>query len=145
MDIWIWVWVAVIVISAIIEAITTDLTSIWFTVGGIIALIICICGAPEIAQVIPFGIVSLLCILTIRPVVKKTISKQTIETNISSLVGRKETLITPITHKTKGTIKINDVIWNVVSEDNSEIKANTEIEIVSVSGNKLIVKKVNNN
>ena len=34
-----WIWLGVIIVTAIIELVTIDLVSIWFTLGGIGALI----------------------------------------------------------------------------------------------------------
>ena len=33
-----WIWLGVIIVTAIIELVTIDLVSIWFTLGGIGAL-----------------------------------------------------------------------------------------------------------
>ena len=39
-----------------------------------------------------------------------------------------------------GTAKINGVIWSIVSIDDNPLKEGTIVEIVKVSGNKLIAK-----
>ena len=141
----IWVWVGVVVISAIIEAISWDLTSIWITFGGITALILCAI-APEtiLWQIILFVVITALCIIFLRPIEKKCISKKTIATNISSFIGQKSKLITPITENELGTIKLNGVLWNVKSENNEPINENEKVEIIEISGNTLTVKKIEN-
>ena len=144
--IWLWIWVAVFVISAIVEAFSLDLTSIWITCGAIIPFIIAI-FAPEaiIWQIIVFIVVTLVLMIFIRPIAKKCLTKRTHKTNISSFIGKKAILISDITPYELGTIKINDIVWNVTTKDNSTISANNEVEIIEVNGNKLIVKLVEEN
>lgn len=136
----IWVWLAIIVISAVIEALSWDMTSIWITCGGIITLIICACGAPIVAQIIPFVLISLICIIFLRPLAKKSISKNTVATNSSSLIGKRSKLIEEISDTQNGSIKINDIIWSAQSIDGSKIDKGKNVEIVQIKGNKLIVK-----
>ena len=141
----IWVWVGVIVISAIVEVFSLDMTSIWITCGGIVSLIICaIFPEAIIWQIIPFIVVTALCIIFIRPITKKLISKKTVATNISSFIGHKSKLITEITEFKLGTLKINDIVWNAKTADGSSIAVGEEVEVIEIEGNKLIVKKIDN-
>ncbi len=141
----IWIWLAVVVLSAIIEAISWDMTSIWVTCGGIIALILCACGVPILWQLVPFIVITVLCIIFLRPLVKKSISKGTVNTNISSFIGQKAKIVKEISEFSNGTIKINGVTWSAQSKDGLSIATGTEVEIVEVLGNKLIVKQLENN
>ena len=141
----IWVWVGIVCVSAIVEALSWDMTSVWITCGGLVALIICAIGAPLWAQIIPFIIITALLIIFIRPIVKKSIDKKTVKTNSSSLVGEKFKLLTDIKESMPGSLKVNDVIWTATSEDDCEINAGTYVEIVEIKGNKLIVKPAEEN
>lgn len=141
----IWIWLAVVVVSAIIEAISWDMTSIWVTCGGIIALILCACGVPILWQLVPFIVITVLCIIFLRPLVKKSISKDTVNTNISSFIGQKAKIVTEISEFSNGTITINGITWSAQSKDGLPIATGTEVEIVEVLGNKLIVKQLENN
>lgn len=141
----IWVWVGIVVISAIVEAFSMDMTSIWITCGGIIGLIICAIFPEAIFwQILPFIIVTTLCIIFLRPITKKLISKKTVATNVSSFVGKKSKLISAITESDLGTLKINGIIWNAKTNDNSIINAGEEVEIIDIEGNKVIVKQIKN-
>ena len=138
-----WLWLGIICVSALIEVFSWDMTSIWITCGGIVALII-YAFVPDIllAQIIPFIVISALLIIFIRPIVKKTIDKKTVKTNTSSLVGSVHSLLTDIKADKLGTIKVNDVIWSVESDNGDEISAGEKVEICDIKGNKFVVKKV---
>ena len=46
-----WIWLGVIIVTAIIELVTIDLVSIWFTLGGIGALIAYALGLNQTIQI----------------------------------------------------------------------------------------------
>ena len=82
-------WASVIVLAAVIEAGTMDLSSIWFSVGAVFALIIALIWPEYIfVQAIVFVIVSIILLLVLRPIFKKNMRKNEIKTNADSLVGK---------------------------------------------------------
>ena len=54
------IWISIAVIFAIIEAVTLGLTTIWFTIGSIVAALVSYAGGSITAQVVAFLIVSLI-------------------------------------------------------------------------------------
>lgn len=146
-QIMVYIWLAVVVLSLVGEATTLDMTSIWFSVGGVAAIIawfIWNTGTGSIIlQVLLFVGVSLICLCTLRKTVKKLISrKDTEKTNVSALSGKRTRLLTDVLLDQKGTLKLNDIIWACTSEDGEEISAGQMVEVIKVSGNKLIVSSV---
>lgn len=146
-QIMVYIWLGIVVLSLVGEAVSMDMTSIWFSVGGIASIIawfIWNTGTGSIIlQVVLFVCVSLTCLCTLRRVCKKfLLRKDNEKTNVNALSGNKFKLITSITNEQKGTIKINDVIWACISDNADEIEAGSTVEIVKVSGNKMIVRKV---
>lgn len=147
MDIMLWVWLGIIAISMIVEALTMDMTSIWFSVGGLCALILWAIVPTAIAwQVFVFLLITALCIVFLRKIAKRfLLRKPTLATNIDKTIGMRTVLIEPIKHNVAGSIKINGIVWTAISEDdNVEIESGTEIEVIRVEGNKMIVKPVKN-
>ena len=47
LDIFLIVWVVVIIATVIGELLTADLSCIWFTGGGIVALVLSLCGVSN--------------------------------------------------------------------------------------------------
>lgn len=143
MDFMFWVWIGIIVATALIEFLTLDLTSIWFTVGAIVPMILSIIGGIrwEI-QVAVFIVLSIVLILSLRKVTRKFLLRNAKEkTNLDSLVGKVYKLIDPIDGDDTGTIKVNGVVWNVKSVNSISIEKGEKVKIVKVEGNKFIVDK----
>ena len=75
-----WIWLGITIIAAVIELITIDLVSIWFTIGGIGALIAYALGLSQTIQIVVFVILSIICIFASRPLAKKYLKTQTVST-----------------------------------------------------------------
>lgn len=140
----IWIWLAVVAISLIVEFLTWDLTSIWFAVSGLVALILSAFeGINWIWQLGVFIVLSALLLIFVRQICRKMLFKTDEKTNVEAFAGKRTKLITAIgTNENFGTLKFNGIIWNALSEDNKEIPADSEVEVVKVDGNKMIVKQV---
>lgn len=139
-----WIWICVIVGTVIIEALTMDVVSIWFTIGAIVPLILSATNACgwEI-QVIVFTIISAVLILTLRKVTMKFLIKNSNEkTNLDAIIGKKCRLLEKTDFETLGSVKINGVVWSVTGVNQETIEKDELVEIVKVVGNKLQVKKV---
>ena len=143
MDTMFWIWLAVIVVTVVIEGITLDMVSIWFTAGAIIPLILAAVGGVgwEI-QLIIFIVLSTVLILTLRKVTIRLLFKNGAKEQVNTLIGMQTKMIEDATEDTMGKIKINDVVWSAKSENDEIIKKGELVEIIRVSGNKAIVKKV---
>ena len=74
-------WLVVIVIAVVVEACTVQLVSIWMVAGGIGALIADLCGAPFWIQTAIFAGVTALALVISRPMVKKVMHFQKVDTN----------------------------------------------------------------
>jgi membrane protein implicated in regulation of membrane protease activity len=140
----IWIWVAVVVVSLIIEFISMDITSIWFSIGGVVALILASFTSMLEVQIVVFIVISAGLLLTLRRWAKnKLLNSSNEATNLDLLKQEKLKLLTPITNTEKGSVKYNGVVWSAMSENNEPIEADTFVQVVQVKGNKLIVKKEN--
>lgn len=144
MDFMFYVWIGVIVVSAVIEFITLDMTSIWFTAGAIPSLIMSIIGGVrwEI-QLAVFFVLSIVLILSLRKVTKKFLLRNAKEkTNLDALVGKKFKMLTRCDDDEVGTIKVNGVVWNAVPNDGKTIEVGEQVKIVRVDGSKFVVEKI---
>ena len=139
-----WIWVAVIVLSIIIEVFTMEIVSIWLTFGAIIPLILAATGKVNwLIQLVVFFVVSTVLIVSLRKVTKKFLLKNATEkTNLNALIGQKFRMLERTDFETIGSIKINGVVWSAVGLDRQTIEKDDIVEIVNVSGNKMVVKKV---
>lgn len=138
----IWIWVGVICVSLLVEFISMDMTSIWFSVGGFGALILSAFPIEFEYQIIVFIVLSGILLLTLRKWAKnKLLTSSDGKTNLDLLKQEKLELTSAITEHQKGTLTYGGVVWNAVSENGKPIDAGTFVYVVKIEGNKLIVKK----
>ena len=138
-----YVWIILLVLAVIIEIATTDLTSIWFAAGALVALILNLFVQDELIwlQVMLFAIVSIAAMLIIKPIIKRKFNSETVETNVNALIGKTVIVVSTIAMHNPGSIKAEGIEWTAVTEDET-FEPGDLVEIVSISGNTMLVKSV---
>ena len=138
------IWLALFVVMLGVEALGPALVSVWFAFGALVALIVSfIPGVAWWVEVVIFVVISLATLLALRPVLRRYFKRNNYNTNIDSFTGKRGYVIEDITFLKPGAVKIGDVSWTAIPVDkDAKILENEVIEVVAVSGNKLIVKKV---
>ena len=141
----IWVWLAAIVLSLVYEFISVSLTSIWFSVGALVALILAACKVEILWQVVVFVLVSLVFLLSFRKLALKFLYRKTDDkTNTNALIGREALLIGEINKFDSATIKLDGVEWTCISVNPGEtIPAGSVVRVEEIKGNKLFVSNKN--
>ena len=137
-----YIWIAVMVVAVVFEIITSDLTSIWFAVGGALALLSNIFLQDDLiaVQVGLFAVVSIVAIVVVKPLLKKKFDKTKIPTNSDALIGKEVYVVDDISLNNPGAIKYEGVVWTAVTEKDS-FSVGQLVEIEKIEGNKLIIKK----
>lgn len=138
-----WIWLIITILTAVVELITTDLVSIWFTIGGICALIAHFLGASQVIQIAIFIIVSIIFIIITRPLAKKYLRANIVSTNYDRVIGQHGLVLKRIDADTRGEVKVLSTQWSACSVDNSTLEAGDYCEILAVEGAHLVVKKIN--
>ena len=145
MEQYMWIiWLSLFVLMVIIEASGPELISIWFAFGALISLIISVIpGTPWWAELIVFLAISITTLFALRPVFRRYFKRNIVRTNIDGFIGKMGYVIEDISFLRPGAIKIGDVRWTAIPVNEKDtIKENEIVEVVSLSGNKVIVKKV---
>ncbi|MCI9273511.1 MAG: NfeD family protein [Clostridiales bacterium] len=136
-----YIWLAVIIVMAIVEAVTTQLVSIWFVLGGIVALIVSLFGVTLPVQLIVFVLVSTMALLITRPFVKKHMGFKKEDTNAGRYVGKVGKVIVEINNELGvGQVNVSGSIWTARAIDNSVIPLGANVTVESIEGVKLLVK-----
>ncbi|MFK5883742.1 MAG: NfeD family protein [Candidatus Izemoplasma sp.] len=137
------VWFVVILIAAFIETTSMDLTSIWFSLGGLVAFIVAI-AFPEaiLLQTAIFTGVSLLLIFTVRPLAKNYFKTNIISTNADRLIGKIAIVTKEIIVGSRGEVKIEGKYWMAITSGEIDIEVDDKVEILAIEGVKLIVVKL---
>lgn len=133
-------WIAIISISLFAEILTAQLVSIWFVVGGIIALIVSLFTYSFALQIIVFFIVSLFMMILIRPLIKNVMNFKTQRTNLDRLIGKTAVVTENIDNELgEGLVNVEGITWSARSRDGNLIRKGETVEIDYISGVKLIV------
>lgn len=136
-------WIVVAIICAVIEAVTLGITSIWFAIGAIVALMLASFGVPFIVQVVVFLAVSIILLIYTRPLAKGYLKIGREKTNVEAVIGMKGVVIERIDNMSaRGQIRLNGQIWSAKSESGEVIPREEEVVVVDVQGVRAIVKNV---
>lgn len=130
------------IIAVLIEIVTTDLTSIWFAAGSLISLIASIFMKNEFIylQVCMFAVVSILAIFLLKPIIKKKFNNDKTATNVHALVGKTVKVVSTISLNNPGSVKAEGIEWTA-NTNMDKFEVGDLVEIVSVTGNTLLVKR----
>lgn len=141
--IWVYVYLGILIASLVVEFVTSDMLTIWFSGGSVVGLILAAFRLSWYIHLPIFLVVSLVLLFSFRPLVMKMFSRKEEKTNAQTVIGKEFELITGISFNKYGTIKVNDVVWNVVCEDEKAVvKEGTVVRIKDIKGNKYIVEEV---
>ena len=136
-------WLGVTVVALVLEFITADMVTIWFAGGGLIAMILALLKVSIYVQIPVFIAVSVVCLLCFRKMVMKKLNVKTSNLNADSVIGKEYILLTEIGFNKPGSIRVNDVIWSAISENEmDEIAEKSKVRIIGLRGNKYIVEEV---
>ena len=140
---WLIFWIFIIVSTLIAELATVGLVSLWFTVGGICALICNLLKLSVVIQWIVFIVVSVLGLLLFRSFWVNKMKKEIVPTNADANIG-KEVIVTEDIDNLlfKGEVKVNGQLWSAQSLDGEKIDKNSKVVIRKIEGNKVFVEKV---
>ena len=139
------IWIAVFVVLIVIEAATMALTTIWFAGGALVAFLASLLGAGLLVQTILFIVVSVVLLAVTRPLAVEFFNKGRIKTNAESLIGETAVVQQEIDNlRAKGMVSVNGQEWSARSVDDEIIPDETLVEIMEISGVKLLVRKKEN-
>lgn len=129
----------------IIEIFTVSFLMFFPGVGAFLAFIAALLGAKELIQIIVFVVSSALMILFIRPIVTKLFKTKDVSMNSNALIGKTGTVLKEIIGIDKvGQVKVAGEIWSAVCDEDTKIEKDAKIEVLAISGVKLVVKELEN-
>lgn len=133
-------WILISVTALVVDIATSAFIFLWFTVGGIAAIIAQIFGASMPVQVITFVAVSGISMAFGYPLMKKTLRKTVKKTSTmeESYIGRELTVDEDVIETAK--VKIDGIYWTI-KNIGEPVKKNDKVKIIGIEGNKLVVEK----
>jgi membrane protein implicated in regulation of membrane protease activity len=146
MEAMIWVWLAVVVLAIVCEGMTTALVSIWFVPGALIGMIFAALGVEIWIQVLIFIVLSVSLIVVFQRFFKGVLNANDKKkaTNLDLVIGKTAVVVEKIDNVAgEGCVKIDGKYWSARTDDGVVVEDGEIVEIVAVSGVKLICRKTN--
>ena len=110
------VWIGLCILFFAVEAATVNLVSIWFAIGALAGLVLSTFNTSTFTQLVGFTVVSMLCLIVTRPLVKKYITPKRVATNSDLNIGKTACVICDIAPTTPGRVRLDGVDWTARSQ-----------------------------
>ena len=134
-------WLIALIVFAVGEAITVGLTSVWFAVGALGALIAAGFGAALWLQVVVFLALSGVTLLLVRPLAKKFLTPRYQATNADRVIGATALVTEEIDNlKGSGLVNISGQVWPARSAHDVVIQPGREVKVLRIEGVKVFVE-----
>lgn len=137
-----YIWLIIMVIFLIIEGATVGLTTLWFAIGALVAMLANLLGLGIVGQFIIFIVVSLVLLAFTRPLALKYLNPRRSRTNYEDAVDKTVKITERVDNDNgTGTAVLNGQEWTARAwKDDVIIEIGTMAQVVEVKGVKLIVK-----
>ena len=135
----IYFWISLVVVLTFIEAITVNLTTIWFVASGLVALLISFVTDNVFIQFGVFSILGVAFLILTKPILEKWMKKADEKTNLDRILDMKGLVTETITPSMTGEVKVDGKLWTAIAKEN--LKKGDFVRILKIDGVKLIVEK----
>ena len=137
------VWLGVMILFAVGEAITVGLTSIWFAVGALGALITAGLGFGFWPQIIVFLELTGITLASVRPLAKKRHRPAHSATNADRVIGTVGVVTQAVNNLAgEGLVNLAGQVWSARSKTEEVIPVGQEVRVLHIQGVKVIVEPV---
>lgn len=137
------VWLVLLILSLVAEGASAAVTSIWFAIGALAAMGAALLGAELWLQILLFMVVSVLLLLSLRPLLKKYITPKKARTNIDSVIGSQGVVTEQIDNiAASGRVKLGGMEWSARSATGEVMEPGTVIMVEKIEGVKVFVTAV---
>ncbi len=133
-------WLVIAIIFFIIEGATVQLITIWFAISALLISLVSIFLDSFIIQIVLFLFISIVLLLSTRPILKKYLERNKIRTNVYSLIGEYGIVISESSNSNLAEVKIKSQIWSAVEKNGKNLKKDEQVKVVSIEGVKLVVE-----
>ena len=137
------VWLGLLILFAVGEAVSVGLTSIWFAAGALAALVCALLNGPLWLQITLFIIVSILCLLAVRPLAKRYLNGKVQPTNVDRILGEEAQVTEDIDNiQGRGAVTIGGITWCARSQNGEAIPTGALVKVLRIEGVKVFVEPV---
>lgn len=145
---WWILWLGLAIVLLVIEFLTTELVSIWFSASAfLVGIVTAIFPSLHWGwQILIFAVLSVGALILTRPFAKSFLKRERAQaTNLELIIGQTGIVEEEIDNDmSRGAVKVKGIIWNARSENGEKIPKDTLVQVQSIDGNKLIVTQKEN-
>lgn len=139
----VYVWLGILAVMVVLEIVTTQLVSVWFAAGALASFLLALAGVDILwLQIVVFVVVSAVAVAVTRPLVRKMVNKKAEPTNADMVIGKIGVVTDKIDNIAEtGLVKVNGSLWTARTADGSVVEIGEKVNVLKISGVKLIVEK----
>lgn len=135
-----YLWVLIIILLALAEVTTVNLTTIWFVASGLVSLILSFFIDDFLIQLGVFVILGIILLITTKSKLQALVNERREKTNLDRIVGMQGYVVEKITKRKNGAVKVDGKVWTAFADQT--IPKDSDVEILAIEGVKVKVKKV---
>ncbi len=136
------VWLGIAAVMAIVEIASQGLITAWFVVGALVAFVANVLGFDLTVQIVVFLVVSIACLVALRPVFVKYRARGQAEE--PTMVGQSGVVVEAIDNmQMVGRVETSDhMSWSARSASGEPIETGAFVRVVAQESVKLIVERI---
>ncbi len=134
------IWVMIIILLTSVEIMSINLTTIWYVVSALVALIISLFFKNFMLQFGVFAVLGTILLITTRPVLQKFIVKKKEPTNLDRVIGMEAIVTENIDRNKIGEVKVDGKKWSAYADQKIDI--DSVVKVLEIDGVKLKVEKI---
>jgi len=143
MDTYAIIWLVLTAIFVIVEAATVGVVSAWFAVGALCAMGAALLEWELWIQIIIFSVVSVVLLLSLRPILRKYYTPRLTRTNVDAVIGTQGLIIEAVDNlEGTGRIKLGGMEWSARSTNGQKIPVGTLAKVDKIEGVKVFLTPV---
>lgn len=135
-----YLWVLIIILLAIAEITTINLTTIWFVASGLVALVLSFFIDNFLIQLGVFVILGIFLLITTKSKLQALVNEHREKTNLDRIIGMQGYVVEKITKRKNGAVKVDGKVWTAFAD--KTIPVDSDVKILAIEGVKLKVEKV---
>ena len=133
------IWLILGLVLVVAELVSGDFVLVMLGAAALATSLATALGAPVIADVAIFAVLSVGLVFGARPALKRKFHVATLtHTNVAALVGRRAVALTEV-NEHSGQVKIDGEVWSARTFDDMVIERGAAVTVVEISGATAIV------
>ena len=140
-------WAVIAVVCLILELMAGDFFIICFSIGAVFAAITAAVGGGFYLQLLMFAIFTLVSLFWVRPFAQRYLHRgeDNRVSNADALLGRQGRVVEIVKADGFGRVQIDGDIWKAVTNEASDIPADSNVRVIGRESTIITVETLNNN